>query len=284
MEQRKVKLTLNDQISECSVAENTTIAELKRIAEERYLHQSRCDNQTLTLLHMGEILTNEVSLAELAKKTNNSEITIEIKRMPRETQERDNQASTDTKTAIINTPPIKKLNMADSSPLSNQAKEEPLANLDTAKENQNHASIRSEVNSSPNETQEASDRSVWVKDGTGKLYAVPRSSLVSFNGKLYMLRKRQRTSQRLQQLMSQLPQLSTILTYLVVTTLFTIYMNKIFFAILLGLLALCSLEKIRLKMEFKRSEPIKNIGKHIISFFVSILLNPGYNLTVYSTS
>ncbi|OAG29360.1 hypothetical protein NEIG_02132 [Nematocida sp. ERTm5] len=120
---------------------------------------------------------------------------------------------------------------------------------------------------------------------TNKELFVKKSSLININGKMYYLKKKKgkkSTTSTLSQTMSRLlPRLSSFATYLFFAIFLTFYMNLVFLIILLVILTLFALEKIRLKVEFRRNDRFKNMLKQILCFVSSLWLNPGHNMTVY---
>ncbi|KAI5155593.1 hypothetical protein NEPAR06_1974 [Nematocida parisii] len=120
---------------------------------------------------------------------------------------------------------------------------------------------------------------------TNKELFVKKNSLININGKMYYLKKKKgkriTTSTLSQTVTRLLPRLSSLTTYLFFAIFLTFYMNLVFLIILLVILTLFALEKIRLKIEFRRNDRFKNMLKQILCFISSLWLNPGHNMTVY---
>ncbi|KAI5135404.1 hypothetical protein NEAUS06_1471 [Nematocida ausubeli] len=122
--------------------------------------------------------------------------------------------------------------------------------------------------------------------GTSKEVFVKKSSLMTINGKVYFIKKKKKTpTNTLYSLLAKIvPKISSIATYLVLGIFLTFYMNKVFIILLLAILALIMLDKIRMRVEFRRNDRFKNILKQILCFVGSLFLNPGHNLSIYERS
>ncbi|KAI5192591.1 hypothetical protein NEMIN01_2104 [Nematocida minor] len=111
---------------------------------------------------------------------------------------------------------------------------------------------------------------------------VNRNSLVNVNGALYYLKKKEKAQYNVSSLIQKiLPRIYVIFSYLLIAGFLTFYMNKIFIIILLTMAVLFGLEKVRLRVEFRRNDKFKNFLKQILCFFSSLILNPGHNMNVY---
>lgn len=131
-----------------------------------------------------------------------------------------------------------------------------------------------------NRIEECDKELVSVKiAGSSKEMLVDKKLLVTVNGKLYYLKKKENTINHI--LVAIIPKLSAIITYGFLGMIFTFYLNKIFLVLLLSILVLYGLEKIKLRVHFRRNDRIRNIVKQVICFFSSFWLNLGHNMSVH---
>ncbi|KAI5192789.1 hypothetical protein NECID01_2080 [Nematocida sp. AWRm77] len=138
---------------------------------------------------------------------------------------------------------------------------------------------KEEAPQSSTENKQTERALVKVKDANGKVHYVRKSQLATLNGKTYFLRKKKTHKLNL---LSLLPKYSTILTYFFVGMVFSFYLNKIFIVIAVALFLLNYVEHLKVKIQFRKNESLKNFTKHCMCFFISVFLNPGYNLITYT--
>ncbi|KAI5171013.1 hypothetical protein NEFER03_0415 [Nematocida sp. LUAm3] len=255
MQERTVIIRVEEVEERIQLDEYASIDDLRKIIEEKYFLQKN-EYSSFLLKYMGELLSNDIPLESLFRTQDVPLIHVIpqdslLYKKPEKNEEMKNQSMSDWQ----------------------KDQDEPTSpQRETAKENLQNASGEEET--------KKNEEYVKIRTSSGASLSVKKNRIININGKTYVLRKKQK--RKLLLFLSKLPKLSTIITYFLITALFTFYMNKIFLAILLSLTALCTLEKLKLSIGFKRGEPIKNLGKHIISFFASLFLNPGYNLTLYN--
>ncbi|KAI5179641.1 hypothetical protein NEOKW01_0104 [Nematocida sp. AWRm80] len=171
----------------------------------------------------------------------------------------------------------KKINMPEST-------EEMKANNENIQKNtiEKEVSEKENINKEEHPSQPEETSRIRVKDRNGNIFLVSKEKVITIGNKTYLLRKKRES--KLQELLSKLPNLSTILTYLVITTVFTLYMNKIFLIIMATFGILYYIEKgVRLMVVFNGNSIFSNALKQIMCFFATLILNPGHTLTLQYT-
>lgn len=136
----------------------------------------------------------------------------------------------------------------------------------------------------PTEPKDETTETIRVRElKTNREYLVRKNALIRINGKWYYIKKKKRLSVNINSLVGKiLSRLYIMSSYLLIAGFFTLYMNKLFAVMLLTILVLYSLEKVKIRVSFRRNERLGSfILKQIVCFFSSLWLNPGHNMNVH---
>lgn len=279
MEKRKLVLQYNKKVFPHGLSEIPSMEALRRRVEDICSNSSCAEEKEYLLKHEGQLLLDEKTFRKILEQKENTDLIIEIIEKCRKEAE-NKEICTDSKECGKECDQEKEVSI-DLITKETSINSETQPQIEQMQQPQEVTSTHTIIEDK--KITKPALEYVIVKDSNGVKYKVEKKKIISLNGKLYMLKKKKKNVIPL--LFSSLSKYANIFLYLTILSILVLNMDKCVFFITLLFTILGLLDRVSLTIAFNRKKGlIRNLAMHILSFFVSFFLNPGYNLTLHMPS